>query len=203
MDPAQLYETTIYNRSGGAPFTFITVPGRSLVDGVVAPNAAEFARRLNLREPRFRDQEAIRLAPIEAWSLPFMIDAVLGRPLDDFVWPYEPFFVERYLEGRSGRRRGGPSEFAQYLAYAPVVPFESSPLGPKALSELATAGGGVGAAVGAYATGHPLLLLVVPAGIIVCGAARGISEALRIGLRARLLDLMGVEDPEQRDSQEE
>lgn len=191
---AQTYETTIYNRDSGQAFTFVTVPGRSFADGIAAPNAAEFARRLDLREPRFGDGEAIRLAPVEAWSLPFMVDAVLGRPLDDFVWPYEPYFMERYLQGRS-RRRAGPSEFAQYLTYSPVVPFESSPLGQKALSDLATAGGGVGVAVGVYTTGDPLLLLVVPAGMIVCGAASGIADALRIGLRAKLLDLMGVDDP--------
>jgi hypothetical protein len=76
-----------------------------------------------------------------------------------------------------------------------LVPFESSPLSAKALSDLAAAGGGIGAAVGAYATGDPLLLLAVPAGIVVCGAAHGLSEALRIGLRAKLLTLIGVDDP--------
>lgn len=131
--------------------------------------------------------------------MPFLIDAALGRPLDTFDWPFEPYFVERYLSGRRGPRRGGPSEFAQYVTYAPVIPFESSPLGPKALSDLATAGGGVGVAVGAYASGHPILLLAIPAGIVVCGAAAGIADALRIGLRSRILDLMGVEDPERRD----
>jgi hypothetical protein len=76
------------------------------------------------------------------------------------------------------------------------VPFESSPLGAKALYDLVTASGGVGAAVGSYATGEPLLLLAVRAGIIVCGGARGVADALRIGLRAKLLKLMGVDDPE-------
>jgi hypothetical protein len=31
--------------------------------------------------------------------------------------------------------------------------------------------------------------------MIVCGAASGIADALRIALRTKLLDLMGVEDP--------
>ncbi len=101
--------------------------------------------------------------------------------------------VEEQLRGN---RPGGPSPFAQYLAYAPLVPFESSPLAPRALSDLAAAGGGIGAAVGAYATGDSLLLLAVPAGIVVCGAAHGLAEALRIGLRAKLLHLMGVDDPD-------
>jgi hypothetical protein len=37
-----------------------------------------------------------------------------------------------------------------------------------------------------YATGNPLLLLAVPAGIIVCGAAQGVAEALRVGLHTKL-----------------
>jgi hypothetical protein len=41
---------------------------------------------------------------------------------------------------------------------------------------------------------HPILLLLVPVGIILCGAATGIGQALRIGLRAHLLRLMGIEE---------
>jgi hypothetical protein len=40
---------------------------------------------------------------------------------------------------------------------------------------------------------HPILLLLVPAGIILCGAATGIAQALRIGLCTHLLRLMGIE----------
>jgi hypothetical protein len=50
-----------------------------------------------------------------------------------------------------------------------------------------------------YATGNPLLILAVPAGIIIRGAAYGIADALRLGLRARVLGWMGVPDPEQRE----
>jgi len=57
-------------------------------------------------------------------------------------------------------------------------------------------GGAIGGALGAYITGEPLLLLTIPTGIIVCGAARGVSQALEIGLRSKLLGLMGVEVPE-------
>lgn len=53
----------------------------------------------------------------------------------------------------------------------------------------------VSAALAASVTGQPLLLLAVPAAIIVCGAAKGIAEALHIGLRARLLVWMDVDEP--------
>lgn len=82
------------------------------------------------------------------------------------------------------------------MTYAPVVPFESSPLDAKSLAEIATAsGGGATAAVGYAATGDLLVLLVVPAAIILCGAARGVGQALNIGLRYHLLRQMGVPDP--------
>jgi hypothetical protein len=45
-----------------------------------------------------------------------------------------------------------------------------------------------------FAAGHPVMLLVVPAGIILCGAATGIAQALQIGLRTHLLRVMGIED---------
>lgn len=186
--PAQWYETTVHDRDSGQPFTFVTVPSRSLNEREV-PDIGAVQRQLGLRDRR----PGPRLAGvIEPWALPFAIDIALGRDERSFYEPWGPFFIEEHLRGN---RPGGPSPFAQYLAYAPLVPFESSPLGAKALSDLAAAGGGIGAAVGAYATGDPLLLLAVPAGIVVCGAAHGVAEALRIGLRARLLQLMGVDDP--------
>ena len=44
------------------------------------------------------------------------------------------------------------------------------------------------------AAGRPILLVVVPAGIIICGAATGIAQALQIGLRTHILRLMGIEE---------
>lgn len=186
--PVQSYETTIFNRDGGESFTFLSVPSRSMIGGEV-PDLSTVQARLGLRDRPRRPRLA---GVIDPWAVPFAIDIALGRDERSFYEPWGPFLVEEHL---SGNRPGGPSLFAQYLAYSPVVPFESSPLGPKALSDLAAAGGGIGAAVGAYATGDLLLLLVVPAGIVVCGAAHGLADALRIGLRAKLLQLMGVDDP--------
>jgi len=186
--PVQWYETTIYNRDGGQSFTFITMPSRSMSESEI-PDINAVQRRLGLRD---RPRGPRTAGVIEPWALPFAVDIALGRDERSFYEPWGPFFIEEHLRGN---RPAGPSPFAQYLVYAPVVPFESSPLGAKALSDLAAAGGGIGAALGAYATGDPLLLLAVPAGIVVCGAAHGLAEALRIGLRARLLQLMGVDDP--------
>ena len=197
--PAQTYETTIHDRDSGRAFSFITVPARSLgEDGGDVPPVETVAQRLGLdrkpdRSPRRRPPI---LSDVSPWALPFAIDIALGRDEDD-VYRWGPFFLEEHLFGpRGARERLGPSAFAQYLAYARVVPFEASPLTPKSLSDLAAAGGGIGGALGAYVTGDPLLLLTIPTGIIVCGAARGVGQALEIGLRAKLLGLMNVDDPD-------
>jgi hypothetical protein len=53
-----------------------------------------------------------------------------------------------------------------------------------------TTGAGIGAYVGFVLTGPAptaLLLISVPAGMIICGAAKGIADALENGLRDRLL----------------
>jgi hypothetical protein len=160
------------------------------------PSPDDLAGRLGLGErPGRPSRRWPSIGDVSPWALPFAIDIALGNEEDFYRWG--PLLLEEHLFGRRERREGvGPSAFAQYLAYAPVVPFESSPLSPKSLSDLATAGGGIGGALGAYLTGDPLLLVTIPAGIIVCGAARGVSQALEIGLRSKILGLMGVEDPE-------
>lgn len=135
--PVQWYQTTIYDRGGGRPFTFVTVPARSMSDAEVPPLEV-VQRRLALRE---RPRRPRIMGVIEPWALPFAVDIALGRDEREFFKPWGPFLVEEHLRGN---RPGGPSPFAQYLAYAPLVPFESSPLGPKALSELAAAGGNRG-----------------------------------------------------------
>lgn len=181
MDAAQVYETTILDRQSGRAFALATVPARSLPDSVVPP-VKQVADRLEL--------DGVNIAPVEAWSLPFLIDASLGR-FPDFR-PFERLRPER-----------GPSEFAQYLAYAPVVPFESSPLAGKSLAEIITAvGGGTSASgVGALAAHDPMLLLTVPAGIIVYRAAWHIGDGIGIALRTLLLRLVGAEDTPPRDEE--
>lgn len=177
VDPVPLYETTIYNRDGDDAATFVSVPARALPDWE-APRADRLAEILGLRE----------VSPAQLWSLPFFLDAAFGRR--DRLLEFEPPWWElRRLSPR------GPSPFAQYLVYSPAVPFEASPLEGKSLAELMAPTGGIGAVVAAYAFQEPLILIAVPAGMVICGAARGVAEALHIGLRARLLSWMGIPEP--------
>lgn len=190
VDPTQLYETVIANRDSGDPraeekaLRIVTIPARSLAFGEVPP-VERLASELDF-------ERSLRLAPVEGWSLPFMIDAILGRFPPDFPWVLE-------VPGPGARRRGeGPSRFAQHIAYEPVVPFESSPLRGSSLAELLAAGGAAaGGAVG-FVEGQVIVILAVPAGIILIGAARGVADALHIGIRTKLLEWMGVPDPSQR-----
>lgn len=190
MDPVQVYETTIYNRDDGLAFSFVTVPARSLSNPMTEADATDVAALLELHGASERSGRALRLTPVEAWSLPLLIDATLGRYGN---YAYERGFYFDPVESMGPRR--GPSPFAQYVTFAHVVPIEASPLGGKALAELVTTGSSVGAAVGAYMTGDPILGLVAAGGIIVGGAASGIGEALQIGLQSKILHLRALASP--------
>lgn len=50
-------------------------------------------------------------------------------------------------------------------------------------------------AVAAIVSRVPLSVLLDPANIVLYGAALGIAQGLRIALRAKVLELMRVEDP--------
>jgi len=181
VDLAQIYETTVYNRDTGRAFGFATAPARSFPER----ETPTMDRLVELGDL----PDAIRIRPVEAWNLPFLLDAALGR-FPDF--PYEFHFYFDPLE--SARPRRTPSPFAQHLAYAPIIPFEASPLGGKSLAEvLTTAGTGTGAVVGAYAMQEPLVLVAVPAGIIVCKAASHVGDGIGIALRTLILRLVGAE----------
>src|SRR5207245_2461080 len=133
---------------------YVTVPSRSLAVGAVPP-IRELVGVLGLELVRFPGNGMSVLEPVEAWSLPFFLDGLL-RPWSASELPYE----WRFYFDIPNRR--GPSAFAQYLAFARILPFEASPLEAKSLSELVV-GGGVSAALG-YLTGHPLLVFEVSGG---------------------------------------
>jgi len=185
MDPVQIYETTIYNRERrGQAFTFLTIPSRSLPDGEVPP-VKRLAQDLGVL---FMDDgpRAFR-RNLRSWGLPFLIDGALGRR-DSFHFYFDP-------DTPFGEKQG-PSRFAEYLSFEAVVPFESSPLGPKSLATLVGATGTAGAALGYAAGADPIVLVTVPAGIVIAGAAIGIGAGAAVGfaegIRHQLCRLMRV-----------
>jgi hypothetical protein len=82
--------------------------------------------------------------------------------------------------------------FAEYVTLEKLVPFEESPLEAQSFANIATTASPwvVGAVVGFIAAGPtaPLLLVTVPAGIILCQAAKAAAEGLEYQIRR----LMGV-----------
>jgi hypothetical protein len=89
---------------------------------------------------------------------------------------------------------GGPDVAGDFAALfdLPCIVIEQSPPELASLAGLLKQGGGVavGAFVGLHAASGPMLLVTVPAGIIIVGAAAGLGSALEAGLRDLLLKFM-------------
>lgn len=79
--------------------------------------------------------------------------------------------------------------FASMVVSEAAIPFEESPLGGTSIAALLQkAGSAGGATVGAYVGwvivgNSPWLLITVPAGMVLCGAASGIASGLQQGLK--------------------
>jgi hypothetical protein len=90
--------------------------------------------------------------------------------------------------------------FYSRAALEALVPVEASSPRGASLAVLATTGSanlGVGYEI---ANGHPLVLLYVPLGLILVGAATGVAKALEEGLHARLMHwITGEELPREED----
>jgi hypothetical protein len=79
--------------------------------------------------------------------------------------------------------------FAELMSFERLIPFAESPLELESLTKLATTAGGagLGAYIGFVVFGaSPLLFIGVPAGIILCCAARGVGQGLEEGLRDKV-----------------
>jgi hypothetical protein len=139
---------------------------------------------------------------------PDAIPSVVARTLIDNMLAVEvPAEVGetdlmRLLESELARRDSELAAAERFLAEIldqPVIPLEESPLSGAALANLLSrAPEAAGAAVAVWGTGPDqtlLLLITMPTGMIVFGAASGVAKALNTGLRAKILGWMGVPDP--------
>ena len=172
--PTQIYETTVYDRDSGQWLSLASAPIRSLPDSDATRIASYLA-----------GDDAARVATVEPWSLPFLIDAVLRR-YPSLGWEWERWeHLDRFVLYRN---REGPSAFAQRLAYDRIVPVESSPLTSRSLTELLVGG----AAVTAYVTHHPALIFAGPSGVFLCTVARHLGDGVGIPMRDRLWRALGA-----------
>lgn len=187
MRISQFYQTTIMDLESNLAAGILVVPATALSDPRVLTDADAISDALGLT-PRYVSDSAS--------SLPYMIASVLTEPKVEAA-------EERMLElGRvaSDRlwERVGPelAEFAEQIAYGRLVPFEESPLNLAPLASIANAGSKAGAAGIGFTIGlvagydSALVLITVPAGIILCGAAIAVATALMRGLTPRLTSLL-------------
>lgn len=106
-------------------------------------------------------------------------------------------FLRRFDEGFEEEIRHSSTElpkhfvFAEYLTFARVIPFEWSSLSADSLGNILTAQGhGEAGYMYHEATGAPVLTVAIPAGMVICGSAPGMTKALGAGLRQRLVELV-------------
>lgn len=158
MDLPQTYETTIYDETGECGVTVLTIPARS------------FARRPPSEHS------------VEETARDFLGLSV--EPLGDVLY-VGPEMILRILPAEIKRLGEKDAHFfATYVANARIIPFEQSPLGAESLANIALkssrAGSiGIGATVGFIAAGPtPFLLIAVPLGIVLCGAAVSFAKWL-------------------------
>jgi len=188
IEPTQFYETEIAARGTDLAVRFIVLPtppntpaGEWINPGIVLP-------QLELRQ---LSQEPLSPSLLPAAIASLLQAAEAPEPHDryavehlDLVVHYPTQFVHDHPD---------VAAFSEYVAFAPVVPIEQSPLSTAALGQLLTVGG-IGGGIGLLAAGGPtpLLLVTVPVGIILCAAAKGAGEGLADGLRHRIRQWMGV-----------
>jgi hypothetical protein len=168
---AQIHETTIADITSDLSAHFVTVPARSLGG----------------RSYWFQDSEGsfemLGLLPIA--DVPFggvarsLAACLVSDDVETFVRKFHQGFEEE--TSHSSVHLPEPFEFAEYLTFARVVPFEQS--GYMYHEETRT----------------PLLAVAIPAGIVICGSVPGMIRVLDSGLRQRLMELVKSRSGEHKD----
>ncbi len=186
VEVSQIYETELWQRELATGVRLVVVPARSFEASSILGSPENVASALEL-EP-LSDLISVSALPLAIASVMKEEDNP-SEAAQQFQLAKEhpPAFAEDHAELLA---------FAEYVCYASIVPFESSPLSGDSLGKILTSGSGagIGAGVAIMVAGGPtpLLFFTVPAGMILCGAAAGVSEGLQKGLRHKILKLMGV-----------
>ena len=174
----QTYETTIMSRDSEHAMQVLVVPKASMPPMPDPLPVETVLKELELGKLAITDPSnlAHHLAVLFSPGLPqiellqAMTTAVMA-PIES----YQP--------------SGDDLRFAELMSFERLIPFEESPLELESLAKLATtaSGAGLGAYLGFVVFGaSPLLFIAVPAGIILCCAARGVGQGLEEGLRDRV-----------------
>jgi hypothetical protein len=176
MNLAQTYETTILSDSEHS-FQALVVPARSMPSGQNSQSDEIF----------------------KALELKILHDATPANLARDMAVLLTPELkagelTDRLIRAANLGSKEEPSpddaKFAAMICFDTVIPFENSPLSAESLAKLVThaSGPAIGAFVAFVIFGStPLLFVAVPAGMIICGAAKGVATALEEGLKKRLM----------------
>ena len=177
----QIYETTIVDGASDLSAHAVTVPARSLggesylFGGTDGP-----LETLGL----------LRLADVPLGGVARSLAACLiSEDVDEFLRRFDEGFEEEIRH--SSTELPKHFVFAEYLTFARAIPFEWSSLSADSLGNILTAQGhGEAGYMYHEATGAPVLTVAIPAGMVICGSAPGMTKALDAGLRQRLVELV-------------
>jgi hypothetical protein len=178
---AQIHETTIADTASDLSAHFVTVPARSLggtsylFEGTDGP-----LETIGL----------LRIADVPFGGVARSLAALLvSADVEEFLRRFDQGFEEETRHASTELPK--PFVFAEYLTFARVVPFEWPSLAADSLGNILTAQGhGEAGYMYHEATGTPVLAVAIPAGMVICGSAPGMANALESGLRERLVDLV-------------
>ncbi|WP_141340267.1 hypothetical protein [Bradyrhizobium sp. USDA 3458] len=187
MNIPQSYETIVFDEGRTYGFHMFVVPWRSVPPTFSNKSIELLSKDIKLTDP-------IDISPA---YLPHALTALVpeGDPLPNV----ESFNELRVAFGAAGRRP--EFKFAQQVAFARIVPFESSPLTAEALASILVSGVagagavGIGAKLGIVAFGAttgPALLLAAAGGIVVVTLASSAGTEIGKGIAAKVQEWMGI-----------
>jgi hypothetical protein len=190
---AQIYETTIADSASDLSAHFVTVPARSLGGGSYLFRGTDGPlETLGL----------LRIADVPFGGVARSLAACLvSHDVEEFLRRFDRGFEEETKH--SSVRLPAPFEFAEYLTFARVIPFEQPTLSADSLGNILTAQvHGEAGYMYHEATGTPLLAVAISAGVVICGSATGMVLALESGLRHRLIEFIKSRSGEHQDKDE-
>ena len=177
----QIYETTIADTTSDLSAHFVTVPARSLGGSSYLYQGSDWPlETLGL----------LRIADVPFGGVARSLAACLvSDDVEEFLRRFEQGFEQETRH--SSAQLPKPFVFAEYLTFARIIPFEQPSLSADSLGNILTAQGhGEAGYMYHEVTRTPLLTVAIPAGMLICGSAPGMTRALESGLKQRLLEFV-------------
>lgn len=184
MQMLQIYETTVLSDCSKHALHAVSIPSRSFAGTNLQVPVDQIVGALGLQKLTLWPVAPTNLGPaLAVLSSPSVAESEVVAQLLTTLQPTVPSPIPPMVTPAD-------TNFGYQAAGDKFVPFEQSPIALDSLSQLLTTatGAGIGAYAGFVLAGPtPLLLIAIPAGMILCGAAKGVADALEKGLRERLL----------------